>query len=91
MPDLVGQTHPARVDVTPGSTPGCSLNCLDRQPCETCGEDLCPMHAPDELVECADTGFHHADDCADLCLLCDLAAREDYLSDRADAIRKGEW
>ena len=92
MAELVPQHHPEPVDVTPGDPPGCRLQCMDRQQCVTCGEDLCPMHSPELVVRCAEDGFHHAiDDCADMCLACDLEAMSDAASERADAIRKGDW
>jgi hypothetical protein len=88
---MTGQTHPLPIDVTPGDDADCG--CDERELCKTCGAELCPDCEPDASVRCADGGVHcrDGDGCQQRCYECSVEAFEDWRSDRADAIRKGEW
>jgi len=90
---MIGQHHPEPTDVTPGFEAECTVpDCEDRIECNECGVIVCPLHSPElSLSECVEGGWHHQDDCETECRACNVAAYEDFMSDRADRIRKGEW
>ena len=55
----------------------CPPDCEDRTVDEVCDEELCPVHAPYDVLPCAGVGHHHGD-CRDECDLCVSVMREDF-------------
>lgn len=62
--------------------------------CALCDTQWCDVHDGDGSMVCPDFGRLCAG-CAEghtaNCVTCSREARDDYLQDQADAIRKGEW